>query len=397
MEKRTDTVLDQGKSHTLLIVLWVVLFCGGFSLFKLLATMSLIRADFGIEYGLTGIMNTAANWAPLILMAPMGYLARRYPPKWTLTVTVIIMAVGNAITATAPVYAVFLVGRVIEGGAQALLEMTACSLTANLTSKNRALVMGTMVSASMIAQFTLLNIGSRILISGVTWRTLFLGIALLQVAVIAVWLAICPKEVSIAGSAAKVKPTKEQTRRVYRLPSLWLIAVAHGIFLSCIVSSSPYIPDFMTTRGLNSVEASAVFSVASLLGVIASVLWGMLSDRFHTKRKIAAISCFTAVPCFILLMTLPTNLLIVFSVAHGLLPHAIIAMTNSSAPDLVETPADVPVANSLREIVSRLTSIIMGVAVGFAIENAGYNVMFISLSVAMVIAGCLWLAAKKVP
>jgi predicted MFS family arabinose efflux permease len=397
MEGKTVENLNQKNSSLILVILWVALFFGGLSLFKLMPAMGALMAEFKIQYGQTGVMNTAVNWAALVLMAPMGFLARRFPPKWTLTVTMTIMGLAGIITATAPTFTVFLIGRVLEGGAQALGVLVGYSLAANQASKHRGLVLSIMVSASMVAQFALLNVGSRIMAGGATWRQLYLGIAIAQLVIMVIWALVCPVSIRISGKGPAVKPTKEQTLRVFKNASLWFISIANGIFLASIVGTSSYIPTYMTTKGLDQVAASTVFSLASLIGIFAPLVWGFFSDRFHTKRKVAGISSISAVLCFALLLILPGGALVVFSVLYGILPRSIVPMANASAPDLVENPADVPVANSVREIISRLVSILLGIAVGFIIESAGFVTLFIVLSVLMAVAGILWFVSKKVP
>jgi predicted MFS family arabinose efflux permease len=397
MEDRILENIGKKRIRLIMVIIWVTLFFGGFSLFKLMTTLGAIMADFKIEYGLAGIMNTEVSWAALILMVPMGYVAAKAAPRWTILGTGVLMGLGGILTSVAANFAVFTIGRIIEGGALALMSMIAYSLAANLTKKYRSLALGTMISAAMVAQAVLLIFSSRVLESGVSWRTLYLVIGIAQLVMMLLWLIVCPKDLKISGISPTVKPTKEQTRRVYKTPSLWFSSIATGIFLGAIVSTSTYIPTYITTRGLDLVQASTVFAIASLIGLFASSIWGIISDKLHTKRKIAAFSSVSAALCFVLLMVLPVNALIVFSILFGFLPRSVIGLSYASTPDLVENPADVPVANATREIISRVVSIGIGVLVGFVIQNAGYTVMFSALSVAMVIAGVLWLSAKKIP
>lgn len=83
--------------------------------------------------------------------------------------------------------------------------------------------------------------------------------------------------------------------------------------------------------------------------------------------------------------------------AFGIFLQSIAGMAGSSAADIAELPADIPIVNSIKTTISNVGTIIFGILIGYEIQYFGYNATIILLACGMVIGGILWILAKKIP
>ena len=52
----------------------------------------------------------------------------------------------------------------------------------------------------------------------------------------------------------------------------------------------------------------------------------------------------------------------------GTLPRSIVGMTNATAAEIAELPADVPIVNSVRNTIAQIGITIIGILMGYGIQ-----------------------------
>ena len=98
-----------------------------------------------------------------------------------------------------------------------------------------------------------------------------------------------------------------------------------------------------------------------------------------------------------LLALLPANLIWIYIVYWGTLPRSIAPMGQASATDIAELPADIPVVNSVKNVINHVGTIILGIALGYAIQYLGYDITIFLMAGGMAIGGVFWILAKNIP
>ena len=205
------------------------------------------------------------------------------------------------------------------------------------------------------------------------------------------------KGMALTGTANSAKPTREQTMRVFKNPSNWLVSVALIFFNISIVSFSAYVIVYMGQRGIPAAEAGPLYSYTSLIGIFAMLAFGWLADKFGTKRKLAVFSFFTGIIALLLLVHVPIHMIWIYIVVFGTLPRSVAGMSQACAPDIAEMPMDIPVVNSFRNTVSQLGNIAGGIITGYLLQYICYTNTIYVLCVLMALGGVCWIFAKKVP
>lgn len=390
--------VSAGKANMMLVLLALCGFAQGFVLFKLLPIQGLVMETFHIAESQYGILNGAQNFLALILMIPVGYMFRKQKAKVSLTFCAILFVIGGIIMTLATSFPMFVVGRAFEGAGVNLFTVLQFSLTLNLAKPERkSMIMGTMVSMVMIGQVVYMAISTPILATGLTLKELNTGILCVIVVCFAITCIACPIDLKIYGREAATKATKEQTRRIFRDKNVWFVTLAYCIFYLAIVAFASYQVQYLVmSKGMEIQSAANVITISSTLGIFAMIIWGAISDKFQTKRKVAIIGMFSTAICMVLFVVTPAAAIMIYTVWLGTMPRSIIGMTNNSSADLADTPSDVPIVNSFRDMVNMITLIVGNIIIGIALEAIGYSQTIMVLGVLAAIGGVLWIFAKRV-
>ena len=390
--------LSKNRINLILASITFCMFVLGFSMFKLLPMQAAIQGYFKIDISTYGYLNTAQNWFVIIFTVPFGFVIRKLPCKWSMLLSFILLLGGSLLQIITTNYVLFVIGRMLEGGGYGFMALIGHSLTANLVKRQKiGFWISFLVTVGMLAQVIHTNLGTWMMLSGMSFQQVFIAILILQVVCLIFWLLTVPSSVKVTGVANAKKPTKEQTMRVYKNSSNWLVSIALIFFNMAIVSFSAFIIQYLIIRGLKPTDAAATYGYTSVIGIVAMLVFGVLSDRFRTKRKLAILSFFSGIVALLLLVHLPISAIMIYVVVFGTLPRSVAGMSSACAPDIAEMPADVPIVNSFRNTVSQLGGVIGGIFTGYVLQYFGYNITIYMLCVAMGLGGICWIFAKKIP
>lgn len=396
-----DISIDLSENRIKLI-LFSAIFCMfvlGFSMFKLLPMQAAIQDYFNIEVSDYGYLNTAQNWFVIIFTVPVGFLVRKIPCKWSMFLSFVLLLGGSVIQVFTSNYILFVIGRMLEGGGYGFMAIIAYSLTANLVKKKRiGFWMSLLLTVGMLGQVIHTNVASwMMIVKGYSFQYVFTIIIILQVICLIVWLILVPSKLKVSGIASSQKPTREQTLNVYKNSSNWLVAIALIFFNIAIVSFSAYVIQYLIIRGMHPEQAAVTYGYTSLIGIVSMLVFGWLSDKFKTKRKLAIISFFSGIVALLLLIYVPIGSIMIYVIVFGTLPRSVAGMSSASATDIAEVPSDIPIVNSFRNTVSQFGAVIGGIILGYVIQYFGYEVAIYMLCVEMAIGGVCWIFAKRIP
>ncbi|MCQ2530446.1 MAG: MFS transporter [Lachnospiraceae bacterium] len=381
-------------------MIFAIVFCGlvqGFGTFKLIPMQDAIQNYFNIDAGAYGILASAQNWMMIAFSVPMGYLIRKIPSKWSMSIGYCLAILGVILQITTKSFPVFVAGRLIEGGGFGFVQLGNGSLILNLVEENRKSFWScVMVVTTVLPQVVTTKVGSVLVINtGLSFQNVFALIGGLQVLALIIWIIIIPVSLRAYGVESSVKPTKEQTRRVYRNPDVWLTSLAFISFNAATIVFANYVVKLMTWKGMDPGEAASTYSYAAVIGVAAMLFFGWLSDKLHTKKKIVIASLFTCAVSFILLRYLPNGLMWIYVIVFGI-SRSVTGLTNGAAADLAEVPSDVPIVSSVRNTIMQLGSVVMGIVLGFVIQYAGYTCAVFIIIAELIVSIVLWLFVKRV-
>lgn len=390
---------SEGKINIMLATMIFGSVVYGFGMFKFIPMQDAITSYFGVNEGAYGYLNSATNWVVIILSVQMGFLIRKWPSKRSIILGFVIALAGMGIQLLAPDFPIFVAGRAVEGGGLGLATLAVTSLLLNLVPREKVGIWSSVSILCAVAPQILITKGGSVLMLkvGLSFLQIFSGIAAMYAVAIIVCLICIPPSVKANGVAEDEKPTKEQTMRVFKNKSNWLVNIAYIFFSLVSVSFSAYVVKFMIIKGLEPGQAASVYSYTTLLGMVSMFAFGWISDKLGTKRKIVMAGFFAGAVALICLVNLPASMIMVYVVVYGTLPRSIAGLSTASATDIAEVASDVPVVNSLKNEVTQVGTVVFTIVLGYIIQGLGYEVAIYMLAGTMVLGGICWFFAKRIP
>ncbi len=101
----------------------------------------------------------------------------------------------------------------------------------------------------------------------------------------------------------------------------WVVSLVFGfLFIALVATMTQFIPRMMAA-GFTQEEGTAWLSIAALLGIVGSYIWGVLDQKFGTKKIVIVFAAYMAIMQFALAATLHSNrtLSLVLTVFLGIL------------------------------------------------------------------------------
>lgn len=371
----------------------------GFGNFKFVPMQTAIMDYFHIGESAYGYLNTAAGWISVLCAIPFGFLVRKLRCNISVAIGLLVAVAGIFLQSVTASFPMMVIGRMIEGTGSGFATLVTGSLTLNLANKRRISFWSSfMIMASVLPQVVMAKGGTTLMVnSGLSFQQIFRILAFVYLGAILVWMLLVPFSLHINGIGSSAKPTKEQTIRVIRNKSNWLVAIANIFFNLASITFTAYIIRYLTTKGLTQHEAADIYSYTTILGLISMIAFGFISDKLKTRRKIAIMSFFAGAGAYVLLALLPANLILIYIFVWGTLPRSIAGMTSASAADIAELPADIPIVNSVKGTITQVGAIVTGILFGYLIQYLGYEISIFIVAGGMIIGAILWIFARRIP
>lgn len=330
-----------------------------------------IRTDLGLNYAEIGLMIGATSIIGGFLQ--FGYIvaARRFPKRILLGIATLAISSGCFLMGLADRFATLLFGNVVGGGGQAGLHPMGTSIIAQKFGKKKV----TKALSIFYGLGYTGNIISPLLLSAIaiflSWRFSYFFLALLPLT---------------AGLNVlynmRQEPAGDKTPLSASTESLWKDIVAStrikgAVFIfvaqSFIVGGTGmgviihWIPQFLQDPikglGLGIFEASLIFIVAIIGGIIGTIIFGRLASRFGNLKT--AISCICSTIIWVYLLTFYSSFNLM------LIPHLfIIGSTTFSITTLLQSHLATIATDSQRDILIGLYY-----TVGFGVSSLWSTLM----------------------
>lgn len=266
-----------------LYLLALAVFAMGTSEFMLAGLLPAIAADVGVTLGTTGLL-TSAFAVGMVVGAPlMAVLARRWPPRPTLVVSLAVFAGCHVAAATTSVFSVLLATRVLSALANAgFLAVALNTATSLVPQERKGRALSILLSGTTIATVAGVPAGA-LLGTALGWRATFWAIALLCVpAALGITRGLAPGRIPATADPRAVAPVPGLASEFGQLATApLLVAMGLGALVNAgTFAAFTFLAPVVTGSGLTErwVPISlALFGLGSFAGVTIA---GRLSDRW---------------------------------------------------------------------------------------------------------------------
>ena len=358
-------------------------------------------------------LSTPASIIALFLGIFFGGLARKFGLKKVMVITMFAAGISTILYANSvsiPMYAIFLVLMVTLIDAFSLI--LGLSICTNWFPTKKGVVMGfttigmNIASAVINQILNLLSSNSNIVIA-----ISIMGCAIIVVGILTmIFIKETPEQ---AGCYPDNDPAvAEMLRRqdavegeastmtygkALKDPRIWILSVAYGFFgLATIGIMSQLAGFFMDTKGYTLQSALNVITIAALIGIVGSIVWGIVDQKIGTKKTSVIFGIWYAIG--IVLLICPMDALMYVGIVmlgagiggNGNFPPSMTA--------LVYGRKDFPIAYSvLNAIQGVVRSCAFAVLALLRSLSSGYTLPYIVFAIIALVGGLLVLLVKVMP
>ena len=234
-----------------------------------------IRTDLGLSTTLVGGIIAMVFLGAMLAIVPAGRATDRLPAGYAVGIFLSVLVVGLVVAATAPSQAIFFLGTAIVGlGYGAVDPGTNVLVSANTTHRRRGLLMGLshtgLTLGGLLGGLVLPSIAA-----AASWR-----VALAAPIVLALAIAIWGLRLRGPTPAHREQQSREPVR-----PSSVASLGAYGFVMAGMQLSVLSLLAVYLVDEIEQSKTTAGLGVAVLLAgaTLGRVMWGWLSDRFHSR------------------------------------------------------------------------------------------------------------------
>lgn len=281
-----------GASSRVVLAL-TMLSCGvsqGFGRFTWALLLPAVQRDVLGSYALAGLLGTANVGSYLVGAAVVSSLSGRLEPAHMIRLGMVGSASGLVVLASAPGFAVLLLGMLLTGFGGAFCWIPAPGLAGSVVEpERRGLAIGTVGSGigSSIVIASLLTNAVHGVAGDDAWRPVWIiEAAVAVVAAGACWRWLRPASTGPAGSSASLGALKQVPGWLGVTLAYAAYGLAYVIFISYVVAA------LEEDAGFTPSHASNVFTLLGVALTFGGVLSGRVSDRIG--RRAALIIAYVA-------------------------------------------------------------------------------------------------------
>lgn len=265
--------------HTLYLLALAV-FVMGTSEFMLAGLLPAISAELDVTLGAAGLLTSAFAVGMIVGAPAMAAFARRWPPRLTLILCLLVFAVAHVIGAITPSFDVLLLTRVVSAVANAgFLAVALTTATALVPSDRKGRALSILLSGTTVATVAGVPAGA-LLGTAMGWRATFWAIAALGVLALLGLARGISHDRSDAGHTGTASPPLGAELRILATPRLLLTMVVGALINGGTFAAFTFLAPVVTgVAGLGEAWVSGalvLFGAGSFLGVTVA---GHLSDR----------------------------------------------------------------------------------------------------------------------
>ncbi len=182
----------------------------------------------------------------------------------------------------------------------------------------------------------------------------------------------------------------------------WIVSLVFGLLFIALVCTMTYFIPRMVAAGFTQDEGTMWLTVASLLGIVGSYLWGLIDQKLGTKKAVMIFAGYMAVMQFLLAAVMGVNqtITLILVILLGILIGGICNLLPSMVISIFGGPHFASANSVVTPIVVALRTaafIIMGIILGATNNNFGTLSIFLGVFATAAFVLSFLLTDKEIP
>ncbi len=268
---------------------------------------------YGWEYSKLSMPITIGGYVLIVLSFLYSTIMIKNGTRIFGIVNYISIAIGSLLIALSydmgeKAYLYYFIGVFLSKLSTLAIQMMLFQLCASWFNKTRGRILGIVTMAAPLnsaTSVTLMTLGNKTFGFKVTY--IIIAVIMAATAVLTYFYAITdPREMGLTPDGIKdetqsenknIEKPKLTTKEILTTPDTWKLIITFGLFSGTIGTIMGFFITRMTEVNVSTPTALTILSVASILGIPVSYLFGWIDDKFGT-----IIACRILGICYVLMM-----------------------------------------------------------------------------------------------
>lgn len=374
----------------------------GFGRFSYGAILPFMKEGLAFDYSQTGLVASGIFMGYLVSAFLSGYVVIRFSFKKVIIVSMIIIASGMVLLASARGFWPAYIGSLLMGIGSGGSNIPALGVIARwFAPSRRGTAMGIVNSGNglgmLISGMTVPLIITISPVAGWRYSWLLLASLILMIVIInLIFLKNDPGEVGMRPVGQEVsQPVKEADEpdqrkpgsgQVYQNKQVWMIGLVYMAWGFSYLIFSTFLVDYLIYDAeYDKTRAGNYFAVAGFVSIFSGMIWGNISDRIGRVLTMAIVYVFQGGLLLAIILSENHLLVLIEVILYGLSLFAVPTIANATVSEYVR-PALVPVAMGFLTLFFGIGQFVSPIISGLLIDYSGnyFSTFILSASVLLV-------------
>ena len=357
--------------------------------------------------------STPASIIALFIVVVFGALAKKFGLKRTMVVTMFAAGAATILYGNAPTLAVYFIALVLM---VSLINAFACilglSICTNWFPTKKGVVMGFTtigmnLASALISQ--ILNLLTNW--TNIAWAITIMGFVIIFVGIMtAIFIKETPEQEGcypdndpkIAELIHKEEHFFDEHeknnvityRQALKNPKVWIFGIAYGFFgLATVGIMSQLVGYFQAVRGFTLQSALNMMTIAAIIGIAGSIIWGIIDQKIGTKKTSVIFGIWYGIG--IVLLVIPSTVTMYIGIVmlgagiggNGNFPPSMAALVFGRR----DFPICYSIMNTIVGVVRSCSFLMLALLRGM---TSGYTVPYIVFAVIALVGGLMIIPVK---
>ena len=377
----------------ILLASFTVTFMTRFIWSPLIPTMS---KEFGLSATEAGAYMSAFYTGYLITQIPGGMLADRFGVKFVMSISLLIGGVATFFLSMMTTYEMGFALRVATGlGAGCIMACCGKMISKYFKPNERSMAFGILL-VGPTAGLLLSNYLGQVLLSSMGWQGAFRVIGIIAM-IIAVLVFVLVKSEKVDKSQIAKVGFFSSLGDVLKNKGVVLVGLAGFGLMWVSLGTATWANAYMGSLGIESSVAGQVMMLYSAGGIIASVVSGLIVDKFHLDRRKFIMGCYLVLIVMTIVFGLQTSVgaLMLTGFLFGFFSYTANPHLNAIVIDY-SGAAFSATATGFTNVMFQLASLIGPLVFGFMSDSTGsFASVWIAMAAGPLLGILVLLAAKN--
>lgn len=346
LEENAASRAEKNASLAYLVVLAGI--CSALHIWKLPPALTAIRTELGMNLVTSGFLLSLVQLAGMTLGLIMGMAAEKFGLRRSVVLGLLLLALSSVGSALHATLTSLLWWRALEGIGFLLVVLPGPALIRRLVPPNRlSRLLGVWGCYIPVGSILILLAGSWVL-HVADWRVLWLGLAVVTVAIAAVvWRGLPVDEAAAGGARAASFSAWRIIGLTLSSGNIWMVAFMFAMYAGQWVSVIGFLPTIYQLSGISGVTAGVLTAVVAGSNAIGCLYAGRLLHRGLAPLTQVLVGFAAMALSSIVAFAFPVPVwvqfgaVLVFSALGGLVPTTMFYLTVKLAPVPQATAASV--------------------------------------------------------